>query len=146
MKQRYNKFNMKRRIKRLEPSHSGRCRALAEKVCYGGNPEHKKNPGDFGLMPPSHPRCGKSLCDDCGITSKKVALAKLQMGLVAGLISERFVGKWPQNIWSVSDDGLPLEAQLENPEKGIYHGYPMPESDPLASEVIRRWEMAQDEV
>jgi len=54
--------------------------------------------------------------------------------------------KWPQNIWSVSDDGLPLEAQLENPEKGIYHGYPMPESDPLASEVIRRWEMAQDEV
>ncbi|MDV7900023.1 hypothetical protein R4J99_31225, partial [Pseudomonas aeruginosa] len=35
--------------------------------------------------------------------------------------------------------GIPLEAQLENPETGQYHGYPMPDSDPFASEVISRW-------
>lgn len=144
MKQRYDKFNPKRRIKRLEACNSELCRTLAEKVCYGGNPEHKKNPGDFGLTPPSYPRCGKSLCDDSGITSKSVALDRLREGLSKGLISERSVGKWPQNIWSVTDHGQPLEAQLENPEKGLYHGYPMPESDPLASEVIRRWNAAHD--
>jgi hypothetical protein len=37
--------------------------------------------------------------------------------------------------------GIPLEAQLENAAKGVYHGYPMPESDPLAAEVLSRWSM-----
>lgn len=34
---------------------------LASQVKYGGNPEHKRNPGNFGLTPPSGPRPGKSL-------------------------------------------------------------------------------------
>lgn len=112
---------------------------LAQKVGYGGNPEHKKNPGDFGLTPPSHPRLGKSLCDDVGIFSRKIALKHLKSGLSKGLISERFNGDWPQNIWSVTEDGKPLEAQLENPIAGTYHGYPMPEGDPLAADVVQRW-------
>jgi len=29
---------------------------LVPRVSYGGNPEHKRNPGDFGLTPPSQPR------------------------------------------------------------------------------------------
>jgi hypothetical protein len=33
-----------------------------------------------------------------------------------------------------------MEAQLENPIIGSYHGYPMPETDPFCAEVIRRWE------
>jgi hypothetical protein len=40
---------------------------LASKVRYGGNPEHKRNPGDFGLQPPSCPRPDKSLCDGIGV-------------------------------------------------------------------------------
>jgi hypothetical protein len=39
----------------------------------------------------------------------------------------------------VTDDGIPLEGQLENPEKGVYHGYPMPEADPLRADVLRVW-------
>lgn len=35
--------------------------ALSRKATYGGNPEHKRNPGDFGLSPPALPRQGKSL-------------------------------------------------------------------------------------
>ena len=50
------------------------------------------------------------------------------------------VSEWPKNVWSVTDDGIAMEAQLENPDAGIYHGYPMPESDPLSQEIIRRWE------
>jgi hypothetical protein len=48
-------------------------------------------------------------------------------------------GEWPKNVWSVTEDGIAIEAQLENPELGSYHGYPMPETDPLSQEVLRRW-------
>jgi hypothetical protein len=51
------------------------------------------------------------------------------------------VGEWPKNVWSVTDDGFAMEAQLENPDLGTYHGYPMPETDPLSLEVIRRWRL-----
>lgn len=139
MKARYNQFNPKRRFKALRPDDLETLKGLAQKVVYTGNPEHKKNPGDFGLVPPSGPRAGKSLCDDAGIFTRHLALRLLKEGLTKGLISDRFKGDWPQNIWSVSDEGKPLEAQLENPALGTYHGYPMPESDPLAAAVLERW-------
>jgi hypothetical protein len=142
MKTRYAEFNRKRRIKTLTADELQHCRDLAGQVRYGGNPEHKKNPGDFGLTPPGSPRLGKSLCDTVNIFSRKIARAHLQSGLCKGLISERFNGEWPQNIWSVTEQGVPLEAQLENPQTGTYHGYPMPESDPLGAEIIRRWRSA----
>lgn len=139
MKQRYDQFNPKRRLKRLDHSDAERLTELAKKVAYGGNPEHKKSPGDFGLTPPSDPRLGKSLCDDVDIFSRRTALKLLRRGLRKGLVSDRFNGGWPKNIWSVTADGKPVEAQLENPVLGTYHGYPMPESDPLAADVLRRW-------
>jgi len=61
MKRRNNKFNPKRALAELTPENLQLCASLAQKVKYGGNPEHKKNPGDFGLSPPSDPRPGKSL-------------------------------------------------------------------------------------
>lgn len=140
MKQRYDKFNPKRRFKALEGDDLAHLRKLASRVGYGGNPEHKLNPGDFGLTPPKNPRPGKSLCDDVAIFSRAVALTLLRKGLRRGLVSDRFHDAWPRNIWSVTDDGRPVEAQLENPVLGTYHGYPMPESDPLASEVLKKWE------
>lgn len=139
MRKRYQQFNNKRKIKKLTDTELQHCSELADKVSYGGNPEHKMNPGDFGLTPPSGPRPGKSLCDTVKIFSKKIALEHLQSGLRQGLISERCNGEWPQNIWSVTQKGIALEAQLENPETGIYHGYPMPESDPLATEITKLW-------
>lgn len=144
MKSRYGEFNPKRRIKSLEKSDLQRLEDLGHVVRYGGNPEHKMNPGDFGLSPPSEPRVGKSLCDDAGVFSRKDALALLKDGLRKGLVSDRLVGKWPKNIWTLTADGKPIEAQLENSETGTYHGYPMPSSDPLAAEVVRRWEAVGD--
>ena len=52
----------------------------------------------------------------------------------------RMDGEWPRNVGSVTADGLAMEAQLENAHLGTYHGYPMPETDSLSQEVIRRWE------
>ena len=115
-----------------------RLRNLAEQLSYGGNPEHKRNPGDFKLTPPSFPRQGKSLCDEVSVFTRRKALLLLKEGFLRGLVSEQMRGIWPQNVWSVKD-GIALEAMLENPELGTYHGYPMPVDDPLADEILKRW-------
>lgn len=139
MKKRNTLFNTKRKIHARDPDFLRLCEKLAKKVNYGGNPEHKKNPGDFGLTPPSGPRKGKSLCDDCGVFTRESALKYLRSGLMKGLVSEQFNGEWPQNIWAVMTNGMPLEAQLENSILGTYHGYPIPSSDPFGDEVIKQW-------
>ncbi|MDD4887063.1 MAG: hypothetical protein PHO64_09085 [Thiomonas sp.] len=141
MKRRYAEFNLKRKL--LTPAQAQARTALlgelANRARYGGNPEHKKTPGDFGLTPPSDPRQGKSLCDAAKIFKRDEAEKLLREGLRNGLVSDRMAGEWPKNVWSVTEDGLAMEAQLENPDLGSYHGYPMPETDPLSLEVIRRW-------
>jgi hypothetical protein len=132
------RFNPKRAV--LDPTPpQGQLDALAEKVRYGGNPEHKGKPGDFGLTPPSGLRPDKTRCDPTGIDSKAAALAALRAGVRRGLISRETRGAFPQNIWSVTNDGLPLEAQLENPVAGTYHGYPLQENDAFGEIIRRKW-------
>lgn len=144
MQRRPTRFNTKRKIQPFSEGDLGLPSNLIEQVKYGGNPEHKRNPGDFGLTPPSAPRPAKSLCDTAKIFSKSVATELLQQGLKKGMLSVQMKGQWPQNIWAVTSDEIPLEAQLENSETGVYHGYPMPESDPFSNEVIKEWK-ARDE-
>ena len=131
MRPRRNRFNFKRRIA-TDVSHECR-RELEARVGYGGNPEHKRNPGDFDLTPPSQPRPDKSLCDNISVFRRSEALSLLHRGIRRGLISEQRVGedKLPQNIWSVTKDGEPVEAQLENQQKATYHGYPLEKNDPF---------------
>lgn len=131
--------NPKRRIAR-EPIAAARLRDLAERVNYGGSPLHKRNPGDFGLSPPSSPRPGKTLCDGTGIFRRSEAQALLRVGIDRGFVSEQTRAGWPQNIWAVSDDGHVLEAQLDNQEIGSYHGYPLTPDDPFRDEVQSRWQ------
>jgi len=105
---------------------------------YSGSPEHKRNPGDFGLTPPSGPRPGKTLCDQVEIYSRAEALALLKAGVQHGTFSAQERDGWPQNVWAVTEKGEPLEAQLEG--QGAYHGYPMPEADPFREKVLERWD------
>jgi hypothetical protein len=100
--------------------------SLAARARYSGNPEHKRNPGDFGLKPPARLRRGKGRCDHTGIVTLTAALALLREGLRRGLVSEQFRGEWPQNVWAVTREQMPVEAQLEG--DGVYHGHPMPGS------------------
>lgn len=137
MKPRRNSYNTKRKL----CSSRADAGALASRVSYGGNPEHKRNPGDFGLTPPAaHCRSDKSLCDGTGILTRAAALKLLRAGLRQGLFSEQRRNGWPQNIWAVTDAGEPVEAMLENPEQGAYHGYPMPQDDPFRSKILERWQ------
>ena len=135
-------FNRKRRIAR-NPNLAA-LKQLARRVGYGGNPEHKIDPGDFGLTPPSLPesdksKSDKSKCDWAGIARRSDALRLLRAGIRRGLVSEQRRGDYPQNVWSVTDEGYPMEAQLENRETGTYHGYPMPETDPFRDTILKRW-------
>lgn len=137
MKIRSGRYNPKRKLRDM--CSYDWCHNLARTVKYGGNPEHKRNPGNFGLTPPAAAKPHKTLCDDCGIFDRAVAKRLLASGARKGLVSVQMKGEWPQNIWAVTDDGCPLEAQLENQETGTYHGYPLPESDPMRATVLARW-------
>jgi len=131
-------YNPKRRITLQFKNED--VNRLIDAMHYGGNPEHKRNPGDFGLTPPSSPRLDKSCCDEVAITSRAEALRLLKKGVRKALVSVQKHHGSPQNIWSVTGDGQPLEAQLENAETCTYHGYPMPKSDPFRNVVLQRWE------
>jgi hypothetical protein len=117
---------------------------LKSSVRYGGNPEHKRHPGDFGLTPPACPRRDKTLCDGANILERKRALGLLKDGIQRQLVSEQVRNGFPQNIWAVTEDGIALEAQLENAETGTYHGYPMPEDDAFREKVIAKWDEAHE--
>lgn len=129
--------NPKRRI--VSAPDGVALKRLVHNIHYGGNPEHKRNPGDFGLTPPSSPRLDKACCDEVDIISRAEALRLLRKGVRKGLVSVQRNHDFPRNIWSVTDKGCPLEAQLENAETGTYHGYPLPESDPFRDVVLQRW-------
>ena len=114
---RYNVYNPKRRIVSSLLLDSSHLMWLCSNVKYGGNPQHKRKPGDFGLTPPSAPRAAKSLCDEVSVFKRTEALGLLKLGIKKGLISVQKRGQgYPQNIWSVKTlaDGrdVPVEAQL----------------------------------
>lgn len=130
-----------RKIEELDPQ---KCCQMASQITYSGNPKHKRNPGDFGLTPPSAPRPGNSLCDSAGIFKKSDATRYLKEGVKKGMFSLQDRGGWPQQIWAVDDNNHPLEAQLDNQETGTYHGYPVPESDPRHKEILNEWKAREE--
>lgn len=137
-------FNPKRKIASLDAMTEPERTLLAEECSYGGNPEHKRDPGDFNLTPPINPRPGKTLCDGCDPILKADAKRLLEEGFAKGMVSERRnADGWPRNVWVVSASGEVFEAQLENPVQGVYHGYPMPEADPFRTIVLEEWEHRQ---
>lgn len=111
---------------------------LSSQVKYGGNPEHKRNPGDFGLTPPSDPRPYKILCDDCGIFNRSIAERVISESAQKSIVSAQMKGQWPRKIWAVTSEGQPVEVQLENEVQGTYHGYPMPEADPMRQKILKQ--------
>ena len=137
MQRRPGHFNRKRK---LDPTFTvPEAEALAAKLRYGGNPEHKRNPGDFGLIPPAMPRPDKELCDDLAMFTRERALDLLRRGALLHLVSHQKVHGLPQNIWSADDEGRLLEAQLENWETATYHGYPLARHDPFYAVVLDAW-------
>jgi hypothetical protein len=129
-------FNPKRALRDASTLPPAQLEQWAETARYSGNPEHKRNPGDFGLTPPAAARMGKTLCDRVGVFSRDAAIDLLREGFRLGLVSRQQRDGWPQNVWAITSLGEPLEAQLEG--NGVYHGYPLPENDPFRDVLLRR--------
>lgn len=138
---RYNKFNPKRRIAVAGSLPQSELDRLAEEVTYSGNPEHKRSPGDFGLIPPASPRRAKTLCDICAVFRKDEALGLLREGLRRGSVSEVFIDGWPKQIWAITKSGIVLEAQRDGVR--CYHGYPLAPGDAFSESVVRVWKKGQ---
>lgn len=100
MKDMRTRFNPKRQID--QEVSSVVLESLSERLTYGGNPEHKRNPGDFGLAPPASPRPDKSLCDEINVFTRREAVDLLREGVRRSLISKQQVRGLPQNIWAVT--------------------------------------------
>lgn len=132
-------YNPKRKIASKNAMTEEERVGLAQRSQYGGNPEHKYNPEDYELTPPARPRPGKTLCDAAGPIVKADAERLLQNGIAKGMVSTRQLNGWPQNVWVVTDTGTAFEAQLENRDQGIYHGYPMPTDDDFREKVLEEW-------
>ena len=79
----------------------------------------------------------RAKCDSAAIFTRAEAISLLTEGAKRGLVSVAVTDTWPNNIWAVTEAGVPLEAQGDG--SGIYHGYPMPANDPLREEVLKRW-------
>lgn len=118
-------------------------RILRKRPKYVGNPLHKKNPGDFGLIPPSCPSSKKNLCDLVDIFNRNIAQNLLEKGLRRGFLSKSLDGEWPRNIWALSEKKIPLEARLDQ-ATGTYHGFPMSRNDPLYAEILENWESCNE--
>ena len=132
-------FNPKRRLAAKDSWTAGERAERAKKALYGGNPEHKIRPGDYGLPQTTNRYQNKTLCDADRKFLKAEAEELLKEGLRKGMISVQKRNEWPQNVWAVSADQQVFEAQLENQDNGTYHGYPLPESDDFRLLVLSEW-------
>lgn len=131
--------NRKRQI--VEPKPAQRIlNGLARRIRYIGSPYHKRNPGDFGLTPPSQPRPDKTLCDGSGIFKVAEAQKMLREGARRGMVSaDPGQNGYPKHIWAVTADNMVLEAKYNNEGPGNYHGYPLFERDPFRRVVLNCW-------
>ena len=116
---------------------------LQKKPRYVGNPRHKRNPGNFGLRPPSAAVAGKNLCDDVAVFTREIAQKLLETGLRRGFFSTTVCNGWPRNVWALSAQKIPLEARLDQ-DSGTYHGFPLSENDPLYAEILKQWENSDE--
>jgi hypothetical protein len=135
-------YVLKRRIAKLTAEESNQLAARAGRVRYGGNPKHKKDPGDFGLIPPAahngqDPERGNdALCDVSHVRTREEAQRLLEEAFRSGFVDARRDGVWPKVVWVVAD-GHVFEARLENRGQGTYHGYPLPYRDPMRAVVLK---------
>lgn len=121
----------------LAPEEKEFLRAHAQ---YEGSPLHKRNPGDFGLTPPSAPRADKTLCDEAHVFQVQVAKDLLLSAIDGGIVSEGTASPgFPKQLWVVDSTGQVFEAMHGGSQTGRYHGYPIRRTDPLFDEIVTAW-------
>jgi len=125
---------------RATPLTEAEKAVLRARAAYEGSPHHKRNPGDFGLVPPSAPRPDKTLCDEARVHGRADADRLFRRAIEHGLVSEATAGDGlPKQLWVVDDHGQVFEAMYGGSVAGRYHGYPIRKTDPLHDHVTSAW-------
>lgn len=142
------KAGISKQVHAADKRRAAHDRELGEQIIqkhprYVGSPLHKKNPGDFGLVPPSCPSSRKNLCDLVDVFNRRIARNLLEEGLRRGFLSTSLDGEWPRNIWALSEKRIPLEARLDQ-AAGTCHGFPMSKNDPLYAEILAKWDSCNE--
>ena len=113
---------------------------LRQQARYEGSPLHKREPNNFGLIPPASPRPDKTLCDEAGVFDKRVAIALFERAVTVGLVSAKDkVEGFPAQMWVVDDDGRVFELIYGGSQTGCYHGYPIRRANPLFDKISLAW-------
>jgi hypothetical protein len=113
---------------------------LRQHAAYEGSPLHKREPNNFGLVPPASPRPDKTLCDEAGVVEKQVAIALFERAITVGLVSAKDrVQGFPAQMWVVDDSGRVFEMIYGGSRTGRYHGYPIRRANPLFDKISLAW-------
>ena len=128
-----------RQVRKTRLSDAEKRFLLAE-AAYEGSPYHKRNPGDFGLTPPSLPRADKTLCDDARVFERAKAVELFERAIQNGIVSVATKdGGFPGQMWVVDDHGRVFELIYGGSKAGRYHGYPVRDVDPLSERIRAIW-------
>lgn len=121
---------------RLDADEKAFLRANAR---YEGSPDHKRNPGDFGLTPPANPRKDRTLCDEAEVYVLAQATALFARAIDGGLVSEG-TGRheFPRRMWLVAEHHV-FELKLGGSVAGRYHGFPVRRSNPYYDLIVQAW-------
>lgn len=113
---------------------------LRDHARYEGSPLHKKDPNNFGLIPPTSPRQEKTLCDEAGAFDKQVAVDLFALAIDVDLVSSKDkVEGFPAQMWVVDAEGRVFELIYGGSRLGRYHGYPIRRSNPLFDRIAAAW-------
>ncbi len=70
-----------------------------------------------------------------------IALEMLKEGLRRSMYPPGSKSQLPTTVWAVDDrTGVVYEARITNVRTSEFHGYPVQETDPLKSEILRKWQ------
>jgi hypothetical protein len=146
---RRSSHNAKRRLisSPIEPSVA---QSLSAHISFEGSGKHKLKPRAFGLEPGASD-ADDTYCDghaDFSPEDVRRVPELIRRGIRASLLDGRASQEDPLLFWTVDDNGWIYEFKLTNPGQGVYHGYPMLPTDPLAKTLIRRyddWVHGQDD-
>lgn len=125
---------------RATPLTDAEKAVLRARAAYEGSPHHKRNPGDFGFVPPCAPRPDKTLCDEARVHRRADADRLFGRAIDRGLVSEATAADgFPKQLWVVDEQGQVFEAVYGGSVAGRYHGYPIRKTDPLFEQVSAAW-------
>jgi hypothetical protein len=97
--------------------------ALAAKLRYVGDGNHKLRPGDYGFVPSHNPRPSKSPCDDVRPILRNEASALFRRGIALAMVSEFISDGVPKYVWAVDENNEVYEAKTKPEREVDYHGY-----------------------